>query len=176
MPYPFLGVCGALHLEDVWPLYAAADPLGLCDEDACVSRPVMKRAREIEAANDRLGNAAGSNRLESLSVDRFYRVYQAHAHEHRDDLIFSYHLGYPFVNYTFALDYENEAKQLFVRHFDHHATLQEENYLVQHEASKRQATCSLELVPGVPQDEVPGVPQDEVAGGEVGLCRAEWRG
>lgn len=95
----------------------------------------MKRAREIEAANDRLGNAAGSNRLEALLVDRFYRVYHAHAHEHRDDLIFSCHLGYPFVNYTFALDNENEAKQLFVRHFDHHATLQEENYLVQHEAS-----------------------------------------
>ena len=40
MLYPFLGVCGALHLEDVWPLYAAADPLGLYDEDACVSSTV----------------------------------------------------------------------------------------------------------------------------------------
>ena len=97
----------------------------------------MKRAREIEAANARLGNEGGGNRLESLLVDRFYRVYQAHATEHRDELIFSYHLGYPFVNYTFAPDNENEAKQLFVKHFDHHATLQEENYLVQHEASKR---------------------------------------
>lgn len=138
MPYPFLGVCGALHLEDIWPLYTHADPLGLRGR-LCLfySRPVMKRAREIEAANARLGNEGGGNRLESLLVDRFYRVYQAHATEHRDELIFSYHLGYPFVNYTFAPDNENEAKQLFVKHFDHHATLQEENYLVQHEASKR---------------------------------------
>ena len=47
---------------------------------------------------------AATNRLEALLVACFYRVYQAHAHEHRDDLIFSCHLGYPFVNYTFALD------------------------------------------------------------------------
>lgn len=138
MPYPFLGVCGALHLEDLWSLYASSDPLGLRGR-LCLfySRPVMKRAREIEAANERLGNVGGSNRLEDLLVNRFYRVYQAHACEHRDDHIFSYHLGYPFVNYTFAADNDQEAKQIFVKHFDHHATLQEENYLVQHEASKR---------------------------------------
>ena len=29
MTYPFLGVCGALHLEDVWPMFAQPDPLGL---------------------------------------------------------------------------------------------------------------------------------------------------
>lgn len=26
MPYPFIGVCGALHVEDIWPLFAQADP------------------------------------------------------------------------------------------------------------------------------------------------------
>jgi hypothetical protein len=82
MPYPFLGVCGALHLEDIWPLYAQADPLGLRGR-LCLfySRPVMKRARDIEAANERLGNTGGTNRLEALLIDRFYRVYQAHALE-----------------------------------------------------------------------------------------------
>ena len=138
MPYPFLGVCGAFRLEDIWPLYAQADPLGrrgrLC---LFYSRPVMKRARDIEAANERLGNTGGTNRLEALLIDRFYRVYQAHALEHGDEAVFVYHLGYPFLNYTFAAENNQEAKQLFVAHFDHHATLQEENYLVQHEASKR---------------------------------------
>jgi len=82
MPYPFLGVCGALHLEDIWPLYAQADPLGLRGR-LCLfySRPVMKRARDIEAANERLGNTGGTNRLEAFLIDRFYRVYQAHALE-----------------------------------------------------------------------------------------------
>ena len=138
MAYPFLGVCGALHLEDIWPLYAHADPLGLRGR-LCLfySRPVMKRAREIEAANERLGNIGGTNQLETLLIDRFYRVYQAHALEHRDEAVFVHHLGYPFLNYTFAADNNEEAKQIFVAHFDHHANLQEENYLVQHEASKR---------------------------------------
>lgn len=138
MPYPFLGVCGALHLEDIWSLYASSDPLGLRGR-LCLfySRPVMKRAHEIEEANQRLGNAGGANRLETLLVERFYRIYQAHAPEHRDEVIFSYHLGYPFVNYTFPLDDEDAAKNLFVKHFDHHATLQQENFLVQHETSKR---------------------------------------
>jgi hypothetical protein len=138
MAYPFLGVCGALHLEDIWPLYAHADPLGLRGR-LCLfySRPVMKRAREIEAANERLGNTGGTNQLENLLIDGFYRVYQAHALEHRDEAVFVHHLGYPFLNYTFAADNNEEAKQIFVAHFDHHANLQEENYLVQHEASKR---------------------------------------
>ena len=26
---PFIGVCGALHLEDIWPLFTGSDPLGL---------------------------------------------------------------------------------------------------------------------------------------------------
>ena len=96
MPYPFIGVCGALHLEDIWSLFASSDPLGLRGR-LCLfyTRPVMKRARDIAAANDRLGNARGTSRLETLLVDRYYPIYQAHATEHRDEATFHFHLGYP---------------------------------------------------------------------------------
>ena len=95
MPYPFIGVCGALHLEDIWSLFASSDPLGLRGR-LCLfyTRPVMKRAREIAAANERLGNVRGSSRLESCLVDRYYSIYQAHASEHRDEATFHFHLGY----------------------------------------------------------------------------------
>ena len=100
---PFIGVCGALHLEDIWPLFTGSDPLGLRGR-LCLfyTRPVMKRARDIAAANTRIGNAKGSNQLEKLLVDRYFPIYQAHAQEHRDEGHFTFHLEYPFLNYDFA--------------------------------------------------------------------------
>ena len=138
MAYPFLGVCGALHLEDLWALYIQADPQGLRGR-LCLfyTRPVMKRAREIEAANERLGNHRGSNALERLLVGKFYPMYQAHAVEHRGDEAFVEHLGYLFINYNFSPVDDNAAMKLFMQNFDTHVPLQEENYLVQHEDSKR---------------------------------------
>ena len=138
MPYPFIGVCGALHLEDIWSLFASSDPLGLRGR-LCLfyTRPVMKRARDIAAANDRLGNARGTSRLETLLVDRYYPIYQAHATEHRDEATFHFHLGYPFLNYAFAPADNGAAEVAFMKAFDDHVALQEENYLVNHEESKR---------------------------------------
>ena len=137
MACPFLGVCGALHLEDLWALYTQADPLGLRGR-LCLfyTRPVMKRAREIEAANEQLGNHRGSNALERLLVEKFYPMYQAHAVEHRGDEAFVEHLGYVFINYSFSPADDNAAMKLFMQNFDTHVQLQEENYLVQHEDSK----------------------------------------
>lgn len=71
-----------MHLLTLWAF-----------EDGCASSTVGL-----------LGNVGGTNRLEGLLVDRFYRLYQAHAPEHRDELVFSYHLGYPFLNYAFPAD------------------------------------------------------------------------
>ncbi|CAE7251650.1 unnamed protein product [Symbiodinium sp. CCMP2456] len=138
MTYPFLGVCGALHLEDVWPLHANPDPLGLRGR-LCFfyTRPSMKRAIQIEAANRALGNLPGSNRLEERLVDRFYHIYRAHDVQTRGEAAFAYHLDYPFLNYTFVDDDAGAAKACFVENFDQHVKLQEELYLVQHEESKR---------------------------------------
>ena len=131
-------MCGALHLEDLWALYTQADPLGLRGR-LCVfyTRPVMKRAREIEAANEQLGNQRGTKALERLLVGKFYPMYQAHAVEHRGDEAFVEHLGYLFINYNFSPADDNAAMKLFMQNFDNHVQLQEENYLVQHEDSKR---------------------------------------
>ena len=96
MTYPFLGVCGALHLEDVWPLYANPDPLGLRGRLCFVyTRPSMKRAIQIEAANHALDNLPGSNRLEERLVDRFYHIYRAHDVQTGGEAAFAYHLDYP---------------------------------------------------------------------------------
>ena len=123
MTYPFLGVCGALHLEDVWPMFAQPDPLGLRGR-LCFfySRPALKRAREIEEANARLQNYRGSNNLEHTLVERFWRIYQAHAHEHRPAAAFSWHLEYPFLNYAFGDG--DDAANIFARAFDEHVQLQ----------------------------------------------------
>ena len=138
MTYPFLGVCGAVHLEDLWPLYSQADPLGLRSR-LCLfyTRPAMKRARAIQTANELLGNTPGSNNLESRLVTRFYHIYRAHSPEHREENDFGFHLNYPFLNYTFAEEDDGAAEKLFYAHFDQQVQLQEENYLVRHEASKR---------------------------------------
>ena len=67
--YPFLGVLGALHVEDLWPIFAQPDPLGLRGRlQIFYSRPVMKRARDIETANDNLGNQKGTDSLEKRLV------------------------------------------------------------------------------------------------------------
>lgn len=62
--------------------------------------------------------------------------HQAHAQEHRDEGHFTFHLEYPFLNYDCAADANNIAEDAFFRHFDQHAQLQAENYLVNHEQSK----------------------------------------
>ena len=86
------------------------------------TRPALKRARGIEDANQRLRNHRGSNNLEQSLVDRFWRIYQAHAQEHRSAAAFSWHLEYPFLNYSFSD--EDEAAATFARAFDAHVQLQ----------------------------------------------------
>lgn len=93
----------------------------------------MKRAREISAANERLGNHRGSNALECVLIGKFYPMYQAHAVENRGDEAFVEHLGYLFINCNFSPVDDNAAMKLFMQNFDTHVQLQEENYLVQHE-------------------------------------------
>jgi hypothetical protein len=86
MPYPFIGICGALRLEDIWSLFAGPDPLRLQGR-LCLfyTRPVMKRARDIAATNVRLGNLCGSCILDSSLVDRYFPIYQAHSTDYRDE-------------------------------------------------------------------------------------------
>lgn len=137
MPYPFLGVCGALHLEDIWALYTGNDRLGLRGRiNLFYTRPALKRSQEIQSANDRLNNSTGSNRLESDLVELFYPLYQAHAVEHRDEAVFTPHLGCPFLT-CFSEAEDGAAYIYFSEKFDEHVRLQEENFLVQHDLSKQ---------------------------------------
>ena len=50
---------------------------------------------------------------------------------------FSFHLGYPFINYDFPSDDDNRAETLFTTAFDKHTQLQEETYLADHEELMR---------------------------------------
>ena len=77
MSFPHLGVLGAVHLEDIWNLFANTDPLGLRSRLFLIyTRPSMKRSREIKEANDLLNNSVGSDALEEHLVNRFFPVYQ----------------------------------------------------------------------------------------------------
>ena len=138
MPYPFLGVCGALHLEDIWALYTGNDPLGLRGRiNLFYTRPALKRSQEIQSANDRLNNSTGSNRLESDLVELFYPIYRAHAVEHRDEAVFTPHLGCPFLTFCFSEAEDGAAYIYFSEKFDEHVRLQEGKFLVQHDLSKQ---------------------------------------
>ena len=99
----FFGVLGALHVDDIWNIFAQRDPLGLRGR-ICLfyTRQTMKKARKIHAANDSLGNYAYADTPEAKLVDRYYAVYQAHALEHAGRSCFTFHLNDPFRTYILA--------------------------------------------------------------------------
>ena len=138
MTYPFFGVLGALHVEDIWSIFAHQDPLGLRGR-LCLfyTRPTMKKAREVHAANDSLGNYACADTLEAKLVDRYYSIWQAHALEHAGRSCLTFHLIYPFRTYTLAgAPPQGRAFNLFAGNFDYHVQMQDGNYLSTHEATK----------------------------------------
>eukprot|EP00434_Breviolum_minutum_P007178 symbB.v1.2.006335.t1/scaffold378.1/size217351/13 len=92
---------------------------------------------EIQSANDRLNNSTGSNRLESDLVELFYPIYRAHAVEHRDEAVFTPHLGCPFLTFCFSEAEDGAAYIYFSEKFDEHVRLQEGKFLVQHDLSKQ---------------------------------------
>ena len=137
MPYPFIAVCGALHLEDIWSLFAGPDPLGLRGR-LCLfyTRPVMSGLVTLL-----LPTLAWAIFVAAVSWKPcswiYFPIYQAHSTDYRDEAAFNFHLGYPFLNYDFALADDGAAETAFMAAFDEHVALQEENYLVNHEESKR---------------------------------------
>ncbi|CAK0841229.1 unnamed protein product [Prorocentrum cordatum] len=138
MTHPFLGVLGAIHVEDVWHLFSQPDPLGARGRIGfAYTRPSMKRAREIHDANAELQNEKGTDKLEERIVNKFFAVYKARAIEHVGEGSFTHHLGYPFRNNDFPSTGGGQAETGFFDVFDAHAQQQEDAHLVQHEEAKK---------------------------------------
>ncbi|CAK0821270.1 unnamed protein product [Prorocentrum cordatum] len=136
--YPFLGVLGAIHVEDVWHLFPQPDPLGARGRIGHIyARPSMKRAREIRDASAELQNEKGTDKLEKRIVNKFFAVYKAHAIEHVGEGSFTYHLGYPFRNYDLPSADGGQAETGFFDMFDAHAQQQVDAHLVKHEEAKK---------------------------------------
>ena len=135
MTYPFLSLLAATHVDDTWDLFASADPLGLRNRlEFFYSRPTLKRWREIKDANATLRNT-GKNELETNYVAAFKPIFDAHDAALLPPAIFTYHLGYPFRDYTFA---DSDAEAFAAAHFDRHRDLQEEAFGEDSEAAKRE--------------------------------------
>ena len=129
--FPFFGVCGSIHVEDIAFLWAQEDALGLRGRVRFMyCRPSFKRAVELREANAEF-NADRS--LLPRMVDRFMPVHYAHSLDHSPREHFEFVKNYPFRVYSL----DDAAKRLFDATFDHHVAKQEENYLLNHAAAKQ---------------------------------------
>ncbi|CAE7501059.1 unnamed protein product, partial [Symbiodinium sp. CCMP2456] len=109
IPYPFLAMSGAVHLEDI--------------------AFIFKRAAELREAN-----AAHNPRRTLLAdlVDKFLPIHRAHSLDHTPRDLFEFPKDYPLRAYTLHAD----AVPLFDATFDKHVVSQEQNYLTNHTLAK----------------------------------------
>jgi len=130
IPYPFLAMSGAVHLEDIAFMFCEQDPLGLRGRAKFLyTRPSFKRAAELREAN-----AAHNPRRTLLAdlVDKFLPIHRAHSLDHTPRDLFEFPKDYPLRAYTLHAD----AVPLFDATFDKHVVSQEQNYLTNHTLAK----------------------------------------
>ena len=149
MQYPYLGVGGMLHIEDVAPTVVGEDPAGIasrCIYATCPPR--FLRHSVIANANDeyqRIHHACPEEHL----AKRFLQVRLAHRTEFAGLQHFVFHKGYPFRVHTLETA---EAMTFFCKRWDLHCDQQPESWCTEHEASKRQGKLKSKharLIPSV---------------------------
>ena len=130
IPYPFLAMSGAVHLEDIAFMFCEQDPLGLRGRAKFLyTRPSFKRAAELREANQE------HNPRRTLLPDlvaKFLPIHRAHSLDHTPRDLFEFPKDYPLRAYTLHA----EAVPLFDRTFDEHVGMQEQHYLTNHSLAK----------------------------------------
>ena len=130
--YPFIGICGALHLGDIAHVFTGSDELGIRSRLTLFSsRPSFKRRRQLREATDAL--TAGSATWKADMLANFYKLFQAHHPEFAPGAAFQYSKGFPLRVNTLEA---GPADARFTETFDHHVDQQEESYLTSHEDFK----------------------------------------
>ena len=126
---PFLGICGAVHMQELMNALGESDPLGLRDRLLIMyERPRFVRSAQLQEACEKIPGST----LHGYLANVFWKLHVLHHPEHspakmEDDL------NYKWLHYTFG----DEAAQLFWGHFDEQASEQELNYRVDQQAAKK---------------------------------------
>lgn len=127
---PFLGVCAAVHMEEVMNAIGTEDPLGLRERLLVMyDRPRFARAAALRDACAAIPAAT----LHGFLANHFWNLHVVHHPAHPPKERFTRDLNYNWLHYTFAAD----AATLFWDNFDERASEQEAAYRVDQQAAKR---------------------------------------
>ena len=127
---PFLGVCGAVHMEELMQAIGVEDPLGLRERLLIVyDRPRFVRAAQLQAACERIP----CNTLHEFLAKHFWQLHCVHHPGHAPKARFVEDLNYKWLHYS----WEPAAATLFWDNFDERAGEQEAAYRVDQQAAKK---------------------------------------
>ena len=98
---PFLGVCTAVHMEEVMTAIGTEDPLGLRGRLLVIyDRPRCVRAAELRDACAAIPAAT----LHGFLANHFWNLHVVHHPAHPPKERFKRDLNYNWLHYTFAAD------------------------------------------------------------------------
>ena len=127
---PFIGICGAVHMEELMQSVGDADPLGLRERLLLMyEHPRFVRSTELREACDKL---PAELTLHQFLAKTFWPLHCVHHPAHKRAQ-FTQDLNYTWLHYSFA----PEAAELFWENFDDHAGQQESNYRLDQQAAKK---------------------------------------
>ena len=98
---PFLGVCAAVHMEEVMNAIGTEDPLGLRERLLVMyDRPRFARAAALRDACAAIPAAT----LHGFLANHFWNLHVVHHPAHPPKERFTRDLNYNWLHYTFAAD------------------------------------------------------------------------
>ena len=126
---PFIGICGAVHMEELMRALGEADPLGLRERLLVMyEHPRVTRSAELREACARIPGPT----LHGYLAESFWSLHRVHTPAHKLSQ-FTMDLNYPWLFYSWS----PEAAATFWENFDACAGDQEENYGLDQQAAKR---------------------------------------
>eukprot|EP00438_Fugacium_kawagutii_P021298 Skav223669 [mRNA] locus=scaffold2794:282802:283933:- [translate_table: standard] len=127
---PFLGVCAAVHMEELMTALGTEDPLGLRERILVIyDRPRFVRSAELKEACAALPTPT----LHEFLANHFWNLHVVHHPKHPPVDRFTEDLNYKWLQYRWT----DEAASLFWDNFDEKASEQEAAYRVDQQQAKR---------------------------------------
>lgn len=127
---PFLGICAAVHMEELMSAIGVEDPLGLRERLLIIyERPRFVRSSELQEACSRIP----AQSLHAHLATHFWALHCVHHPQHPPKSCFVADLNYHWLKYS----WQEDAAKLFWDNFDDRAGEQEAAYRLDQQAAKR---------------------------------------
>ena len=127
---PFLGICAAVHMEELMSAIGVEDPLGLRERLLIIyERPRFVRSSELQEACSRIP----AQSLHAHLATHFWALHCVHHPQHPPKSRFVADLNYHWLKYS----WQEDAAKLFWDNFDDRAGEQEAAYRLDQQAAKR---------------------------------------